>query len=199
MTGLPFLATTMPIWLAFVDHGDSISSFDRLQAKTHGLLYVLYRLTADEMRQNLGVGIGSKHAALLDELRPQRRRILDDPVVHHRDLLLLVDVGVGIDIVGLAVGRPARVTDSHPAAQTLGEPAFQLPDLARRFVHAQAPASNQGHPGRVVAAVFQAMQARQQDGVWRCSCRCSLRFRTCLLTPVDKAVAIMGKKVPGTS
>ena len=64
--------------------------------------------------------------------------VFNDPVVNHRDLPVLAQMGMGIDIIWLAVGGPAGVADAHPALQRLSavhkgaehlEPALGLSQL----------------------------------------------------------------------
>ena len=59
--------------------------------------------------------------------------VLDDAVVHQRDGARAVGMRVGVDVVGLAVGRPAGVGDAGGAARARSrdEPRFQHTDLAR--------------------------------------------------------------------
>ena len=73
---------------------------------------LLVRL-AEQVRGDLGVGVAAEVAAAPLELGPERREVLDDPVVDDGDPAGVVQVRVGVAVGGRAVGRPARVTHPH--------------------------------------------------------------------------------------
>ena len=118
----------------------------------------------DAVCDHLGVGIGGELVAEPFELRAKLLVILDDAVVHDRDAVAR-DVRVGVALVRHAVGRPARMCDSEVAGRGVGgERLGELRDLADcPQARDLCPAVQHGDPGRVIAAVFEALQALDQD------------------------------------
>src|SRR5262249_13738458 len=68
-----------------------------------------------------------------------------------------------IRVARLAVGGPARVTDADGAAEPLRQRRLERRDLADRLVHPEPAARDDGDARRIVAAVFQTVEAREQD------------------------------------
>ena len=91
--------------------------------------------------------------------------VLDDAVVDDDDLAGAVAMRVGVFFGGTAVGGPAGVADAIGAVERLqADDLFQVAQLAFGAAHLQALAVA-GHrdAGRVVAAIFQAPQAVDDD------------------------------------
>ena len=96
-------------------------------------------------------------AALGFQLLAQLAEILDDAVVHDRDPLggMRVRVALGRP----AVGRPAGVADADRALERLArELAFEVAQLAFGAPAREVPAFERGDAGRVIAAVFEALE-----------------------------------------
>jgi hypothetical protein len=66
----------------------------------------------DEVREHFGVGLAAEDVAFAEQLRAQRRVVLDDAVVDDGDPAAAVHVRVRVGVGGAAVGRPARVPDA---------------------------------------------------------------------------------------
>ena len=75
----------------------------------------LAHLEGHELRHDLGVGLGLEDDALALQLGLELAEILDDAVMDDGELLGRVRMGV--DLVRLAVRRPARVADADRARQ----------------------------------------------------------------------------------
>ena len=89
--------------------------------------------------------------------------VLYDAVVHHH--YMLGDVGVGIALGRLAMGRPAGVGYAGAAVDGL---LFQRLGQLGHLAEATHPlqrlvGAEHGHTGGVIAAVFQTAQAFYQD------------------------------------
>ena len=117
----------------------------------------------DEVDDDLGIGLGGEFDPLGHEARAQRRGVLDDAVVHHRDRAVRAHVRVGVGVGRRSVGRPSRVPDAELAANPLREDRFELGELAGRLVDAHRGAGDQCDAGGVVAAVLEPLEARHQD------------------------------------
>ena len=106
-----------------MDDGDPVGARDLTQRLAHrrhkgslGALRCPVKGTADEMCQHLGVGLRLKLMALLLQLGAQRGVVLDDTVVNEGEFSRTVGVRMGVLTGDLAVGGPARVTDTRGAA-----------------------------------------------------------------------------------
>jgi hypothetical protein len=118
----------------------------------------------DQVRHHFGIGLRFETVADRAQFVAQRLVVLDDAVVHQRDGLVR-EVRVGVDGVRLAVRGPARVRDADVAGQ-----ARRL-RLRVQFGHArygtgalENAVAHHGHAAGVIATVFQAAQAFDQDG-----------------------------------
>jgi hypothetical protein len=117
----------------------------------------LFHLVGDEMGNNLAVGLGRKLVALFLQFLAQLAEILDDAVVHHRNLVGRMRMRVYL--VRLAVRGPARVSDAGMAGERLAhQPLFEVLQLAFGAAPRQVPALERGHARRIVAAVFKALE-----------------------------------------
>jgi hypothetical protein len=88
--------------------------------------------------------------------------VLDDPVMHDGQRVAR-DVRMRILRVRHAVRGPARVRDAAVAEQRrFALQALKLGDLALGAQALQALVGQNGHAGRVVAAVFEGLEARNQ-------------------------------------
>ncbi len=130
-----------------------LDRLDRRRAALH--------LLADQMRDDLGVGLGDEFGALGLQLAAQLDEILDDAVVHDRKPLGGVRMGV---VLGrTAVGRPAGVADADGSQQRLaGEPRFQILQLALGAPPRQHAVLQRGDARGIIAAVFEALERIDQ-------------------------------------
>ena len=101
--------------LALVDDGQRVGAARPLEGRAHGRGEVAGVGLLDEVRDGLRVGLRLEGVAGGLELGAQLDEVLDDAVVDDRQLARAVDVGVGVEVVGSPVGRPARV--AQPGAR----------------------------------------------------------------------------------
>ena len=130
------------------------------------------------MGDHLRVGVGAEDHALGLELLAQAAVVLDDAVLNHRHLATAIEVGVGVALLGLAVGGPtgvanaavARGADGVEAGREVDQLALgpQAGELAGFALGATSRGlnrgRNRGQASGVVAAVFQLAQALEQQG-----------------------------------
>ena len=89
------------------------------QRAPHGVLEpVVLHLALDEVRDDLGVGLGDELVALPLQLLLQIEVVLDDAVVDDDDLAGAVAVRMGVLLGRPAVRRPARVADAVVARRS---------------------------------------------------------------------------------
>ena len=91
--------------------------------------------------------------------------VLDDPVVDDRDVARAVLVGMGVEVVRPAVGRPARVGQpDRRVRRPVGDRGLEVGQLAGLLLDEQvAGLVDEGDPGGVVAAVLEPLEALDQD------------------------------------
>ncbi len=88
------------------------------QGPPHRVLQaVVLHLALDQVRDDLGVGLGDERVTLLLELLLQIEVVLDDAVVHDHDLSGAVPVRVGVLLGGPSVRGPSGVSDAVAAGQ----------------------------------------------------------------------------------
>ena len=119
----------------------------------------------DEVGDRLGVGLGGQRVAARLEPVAQLAEVLDDPVVDDRDLAGAVLVGMGVEVVRPAVGRPARVGEADRGVRRpVGDRRLEVGQLAGPLLDEQvARVVDEGDAGRVVAAVLEALEPFDQD------------------------------------
>ena len=119
----------------------------------------------DARRDDLGVGVGEKLVTEALLLRPHLGEVLDDAVVHHRDLVA-ADMGMGIGLIGYAVGRPAGMGNADGPMHCV---VLQQRIQGRHLAGGANPgdgvrAVDDRETRGVVAPVFQSPQALDEDG-----------------------------------
>ena len=70
---------------------------------------------------------------------------------------------MGVALAGHAVGRPARVGDAGDGAG-FGGGGFEFGDAADRADALDAGAADDGQAGRIIAPVFELLQAFDENG-----------------------------------
>ena len=152
--------------LAGGDHRQAVGAVQFLHGglERGGQVAHLVQLVVQQVDDDLGVGIRSEQVAQALELLAQGLVILDDAVVYHGNFVA-GEMRVGVAFARCAMGGPAGVGDAEAAAQgllLLG--LFQLGDLAGAAqAHQLAIAVDDRDAGAVIAAVFQALEAFEQD------------------------------------
>src|SRR5206468_844227 len=113
--------------------------------------------------QYFGVGLRAEDMTALAQRPSQHAGVFDDAVVYEGERAAAVGVGVGVDGVGRAVRRPARVRDRGRAFGQIGaELPFEHGDLTRRAEDFQSSVHD-GESRRVVAAILESLQALEDD------------------------------------
>ena len=115
------------------------------------------------MRDHLGIGLRGEHVAVGLQFGAQRSMILDDAVVHDRDLAR--HVRMCVVLTGHAMGGPTGVGDAALARDApLCLQLAQHRDLALGPQPDDAGFGLHGDARRIVAAVFQCLQAGDEVG-----------------------------------
>ena len=74
----------------------------------------------DQVRDDLGVGVGGELVAGRFQLGLELREVFDDPVVDDEDPAVAIRVRMRVDVGGLAVSSPAGVADPELARRHVG-------------------------------------------------------------------------------
>ena len=157
-----------PVGIVGADDAQGIGPVHRVQQAVHGLKEVaaVAVVIIQQLGHHLRVRLGLEHIALLLQLLLQGDEVFDDAVVDHGELAALAHMGMGVDVVGLAVGGPAGVSDAQGAGQVptvMGQlPQSRHPALF--LAKAQHAIAAHGDTGGVIAPVFQPLQPVQQNG-----------------------------------
>ena len=155
-----------PVRLAPVEHGDGVGTPGLAQGGPHGVRDVARVGLLDEVGEHLRVRLGRERMATRQQPAAQVAEVLDDAVVDDRDIAGAVHMGMGIEVVRPAVGRPARVGQADRGLRRRVEQCrAQVGQLARALLHEQlAAGGHEGDARGVVAPVLQAREAVEQDG-----------------------------------
>src|SRR5262249_19335936 len=114
-------------------------------------------LRRDEMRDDLGVGIAAELRAVLRQFLAQLTEVLDDAIMHDREPVGRVRVGIGL--VWLAVGGPAGMADADGAGEWFArEPRLQVLELAFGAPTRELPAFERSDAGGGITAIFEALE-----------------------------------------
>ena len=125
---------------------------------------VVFHLALDEMRDDLGVGLGDELVALVLQLLLQIEVVLDDAVVDDDDPAGAVAVRMRVLLGRPAVRRPARVADAVLAVDRRGRDHFlEARELAGAAPQLDRAVADDGDAGRVVAAVLEPPQPVDED------------------------------------
>ena len=115
-------------------------------------------LAGNEMGDDLGIGLRLEDVAVGLELGAQIAEILDDAVVDDRKLRGRMRMGIGL--VGLAMGRPAGVTDADQAFERFVRQAdLEVLELALCTAAGELAGFQRRDAGGIIAAIFEPPQS----------------------------------------
>jgi hypothetical protein len=126
----------------------------------HRGVEVSLELRLDLVGEDLGVRVADEAMAGGHERRLTLGEVFEDAVVDDDDAARAVGVRMRVGLGRAAVGCPAGVTDARRAAGGgVSQPREEVRELAGTAQHRKGPVGERGDPGRVVAAVFESLQA----------------------------------------
>ena len=108
--------------IALVDHGDGVGTDTLAQGMTHGLhqrALVLLLSIFNKLHKHLGIGVALEMEPALLQLLTKDNEVLDDAVMHKRDVSRLGDVRVCVPHRRLSVRSPTGMRDADAAAAVL--------------------------------------------------------------------------------
>ena len=125
---------------------------------------VALRLALDQVRDDLGVGLGHERVPLLLKLPLQIEVVLDDPVVDDDDAPGAVAMRMRVLLGRPAVRRPARVADAVvPVERVDREDLFEARQLAGAAPQLDLAVAHDRDARRVVAAILEPPQPVDQN------------------------------------
>ena len=126
---------------------------------------VALHLALDEVRDDLGVGLGDERVPFLLQLALQIEVVLDDPVVDDDDAARCSrGAGWAFSSVGPAVRRPAGVADAVVALERLrGDDVLEVRQLAGAAPQLDRAVAHDRDARRIVAAILEPPEAVDQD------------------------------------
>ena len=191
------------IALGAVHDDDRVGALDRLQGVADGLGQVALVGLLDQVGDRLGVGLRREAVAAGLEPVAQLPEVLDDAVVDDRDLAGAVLVGMGVEVIGPAMRRPAGMREADGRmGRAVRDGRLQVDELAGPLVDEEvARVVDQGDPGRIVAAVLEAFEALDEDGARVAGVPYSRRCRTSgqvLRSPPPALAGARGDRWVGT-
>ena len=123
-SGLPRRAPIKHAGHIRMNDGDAIGADHLAQRFPHGLdkrglrfFLAAVEGRADQVGENLGVGLGLENMAFLFELGPEREVVFDDAVVHKHEAPAVVEMRMSVLVGDAAMGGPARMTDAKLAVR----------------------------------------------------------------------------------
>ena len=155
------------------EHRDRIRAMQLGDGGLHRLEQVTFVQAVHQVGNDFGVGLAGKHIATGLQAGAQFVVVFDDAVVNQGDATCAVrwrgaramtEMRVGVVHRRRAVRGPTRVGDARGADQAVGRHLlhqFRHPLGAARALEA---ARVDGHAARVIAAVFEPLQALHEDG-----------------------------------
>ena len=155
-----------PVGLAAVEDRDRVGTPGPPERRAHGGRDVARVGLLDEVGEDLGVGLGGEPVAPREEAVAELPEVLDDAVVDDRHVARAVHVGMGVEVVGPAVGGPAGMGEADRGrGRGIEQRRPEVGQLARPLLDEQlARGGHERDARRVVAPVLQAREALEQDG-----------------------------------
>ena len=153
-----------------LDNGNGIRTDGIVQSLTNGrnqVLAILLIVEINQLHQHLGIGSTFKLIALLDELFLQYLVVLDDTIMHQRQVTAHAHMRMGVGSRRLTMGSPAGMGDTHmTAAILLGSHRLQVAHLTLCLIHIQLILTvYQCHAGTVISTILQFLQALDEDRI----------------------------------
>ena len=147
------------------DNAQSIGALQTVCRFHHCLLKISLVVMLHQVDNHFRIGFTFKMVALFCQFPAQLHIVFNDAVMHHRKPSVIAGVGVGIGIRGSTVGGPAGMPDSGAArhqAAVLGLFA-QIGNSSGDLLNVNGSVLNHRNARRVIAPVFQLLQALQQN------------------------------------
>lgn len=116
------------------------------------------------MGNDFGIGLAREHVSATNKLFFERGIVLNDAVMHHGDIIRAGRMRMRVILARFAVGCPARMANATRAIDIHAlNHGLKAGDLANLMLHIETQRRLHGDACRIVAAVFHALQAANQN------------------------------------
>ena len=152
--------------IATVDHRQRVRAVEFLDRLLQRLQQAqpLRAVVVDQVGDDFGVGLRGEFVAERAQAVALLLVVLDDAVVHQREVAV-ADVRMRVAFGHPAMGGPARVADAERRVEAFGDRrGFHLGDAAGTAHAAHGLAIDHRDAGGIVAAIFQPLEAIDQQG-----------------------------------
>ena len=130
-------------------------------------------VTLDQVGDDLGVGLGAELVPVGEQVAAQLGVVLDDAVENDVDPPDLIAVRVGVLLGDATVGGPAGMGEADrrlglgdgdgPVVAPIGDGGTQVGEVADRSDRIDPAVVEQGETGGVISAVFELLEAGDQQ------------------------------------
>ena len=154
-----------PVRLVTVDHDEGEMALQAAVHGAHGSEKIAVVDGLEQVRDDLGVGLGAECVTGFLELLLELTVVLHDPVQHDREVAFVAArERMGVVLVHAAVGRPPRVADARRGDRAVLRHGFlqirEIPDGADVL---EPAVLEERDPGRVIASELEALEAGDEQ------------------------------------
>ena len=166
------------------DHGQTVGTVQLLDGglECRSQVVVVFEFVVEQVSDNFGIGVRSKHIAQAFELFTQGFMVFDDAVVHYSQIGT-GEMRVSVTLARRTVSCPTGVGNTQAAGQGFtGQGLLQLGHFTVAAHALQgAIVGEDSHTCAVVTTVFKTFQAFQQNGR-------DITFSDCANDPTHKVL-----------
>ena len=152
--------------MLITDHAQGVGALQAGHGFHHSLLQVTSIIQIQQMYNHFCVSFAVKNKTFFHQLRPEQGIVFNDAVMNHSKMAVIGHMGMGIGDGGGAVGGPAGMADAAEAGDVfavIGD-AIQIFQIAAALFGEYFALMLHGDARRVIASVFQTLQAGQKYG-----------------------------------
>ena len=147
-----------------MQHAQGPAALQHARRLTQRLHHVAAVQVMQQMRDNLRIRLGNKHAPLPFQEFPQPLMILNDAIMHQGNVALYIRMGMRVQIAGLPMGGPPGMTDAQVAMQRMRlQPVPEILQPALGLAHLNLALIHHRDTRAVISPIFQVLQPAQQN------------------------------------
>ena len=150
--------------LGIAHNRDAVRAGQAIGRLAHSVEQIAVVCFFNQMSNDFGIGLAREHMSATNEFFFERGIVLDDAVMHYGDIVRAGRMRVRVILARFAVGCPARMANAARAVDIHAlNHGLKAGDLANLVLHVEAQRRLHGDARRIVAAVFHALQAANQN------------------------------------
>jgi len=129
---------------------------------------VFFVKIADKVGDDFCIGFAAKGAALFEKPFLEGGIVFNDAVMDDGDFSGVIEMGVGVDLIGAAMSSPAGVPNpNHCRGNPSGEHFLEIADSSGAFGEMKCAVFEQGNSRRVITAVFETFETFNKNRLGR--------------------------------